>query len=64
MIITIYSQKQNRFVFLPYSVWKRTVVVRLLHGQSRAEDVASAHGTAHEERYGGGGVLGIASKSA
>lgn len=63
MIITIYSQKINRFVFRR-SVWKHTVVVRLLHGQPRAEDVARAHGTPHEERHGGCGVLGIASKSA
>jgi len=45
-------------------VRKHAVVVRLLHGQPWAEDAARPHGPSHEKRYGGGLVLGIASKSA
>lgn len=43
---------------------KHSVVVRLLHGEPGAEDAARAHGPAHEERHGGGQVLGRAPKSA
>lgn len=63
--MTVYLQKKkiHRFVF-HHSFRKHTFVVRLLHGEPRIEDAASAHGTAHEECHGGSRVLGIASESA